>query len=137
MSTQLYLRPGMLPTLGMVQTDSKDWELNAKGIYYRHFFSEHWVTDGRKLWTPSLESIDWTNAAEKPRRERARAFMWHVLEYVMFPCCEKHSLTIASSNEKWEKSEYAWDADAWADVFGKMRDDPVMAALVSHSPTQI
>ncbi|KAM7204867.1 hypothetical protein V8F33_001456 [Rhypophila sp. PSN 637] len=67
--------------------------------------------DGRKLWTPSLEGIDWTDSAEKPRRERAGVFMRHVL-----------------GNEEWEKSEYAWDAGAWADVFGKMRDDPLVAA---------
>lgn len=135
-NTELYLQPGMLPPLGMVGTYGKDWELNAKGIYYRHFFSEHWVTDGRKLWTPSLEGIDWTDPAEKPRRERARAFIKHVLEYVMFPVpvARNGPLTIATSNEKWEKSEYAWDADAWADVFGKMRDDPVVAALVSQFP---
>ncbi|KAJ4045974.1 hypothetical protein NW761_007987 [Fusarium oxysporum] len=30
-------------------------------------------------------------------------------------------------NEKWAKSEYAWEADAWKDVFGMMRDDPVLA----------
>ncbi|EXM24013.1 hypothetical protein FOTG_08948 [Fusarium oxysporum f. sp. vasinfectum 25433] len=28
---------------------------------------------------------------------------------------------------KWAKSEYAWEADAWKDVFGMMRDDPVLA----------
>ncbi|KAK0619141.1 hypothetical protein B0T14DRAFT_429225 [Immersiella caudata] len=109
-NTELYLQPGMLQPLGMVRMYGEDWRLNAMGIYYRHYFSPHWVTDGRKLWIPSFEGIDWTVTAEKHRRERAATIVRHVLD-----------------NEKWEKSEYAWDADAWADVFGKMRDDPAVA----------
>ena len=31
-------------------------------------------------------------------------------------------------NARWNKSEYGWEADAWSDVFGQMRDDPVIAA---------
>lgn len=49
----------------------------------------------------------------------------------------RDSLLIVTSNKKWDKSEYAWDADAWADVFGKMRDDPVVAAFVPHLPARI
>ncbi|KAI9813027.1 MAG: hypothetical protein M1832_006418 [Thelocarpon impressellum] len=26
----------------------------------------------------------------------------------------------------WNKSEYAWEADAWSDVFGKIRDEPLL-----------
>lgn len=65
--------------LGMLKTYGQDWKLNAVGIYYRHFFSPHWVTAGRKLWIPSLDGIDWTGAAEKPRRERAKTFVRHAL----------------------------------------------------------
>jgi len=32
------------------------------------------------------------------------------------------------NNARWKKSEYAWEADAWNDVFGQMRNDPVISA---------
>ena len=103
----------MLAPLGMVRRYGQDWDLNAKGIYYRHHYSSHWVTDGRKLWVPSVQDLDWDNPSEEPRRARARTFVRHALD-----------------NEKWNKSEYAWEADAWSDVFGQMRNDPTIAALV-------
>jgi len=84
--------------------------MNARGIYYRHYYSPGWVTAGHDLWLPSLDAVDWMDPTEKGRRRRARVFVKHVLE-----------------NEKWNKSEYAWEADAWHDVFGQMRNDPVLA----------
>ncbi|KAG4289868.1 hypothetical protein FPRO06_04690 [Fusarium proliferatum] len=64
----------------------------------------------------TLEDLDlradknWDDADEEGRRVRARTMAKHILQ-----------------NEKWAKSEYAWEADAWKDVFGLMRDDPVLA----------
>ncbi|EXK85058.1 hypothetical protein FOQG_10994 [Fusarium oxysporum f. sp. raphani 54005] len=57
-----------------------------------------------------MQDKNWDNAGEEDRRVRARTMVKHILQ-----------------NEKWTKSEYAWEADAWKDVFGMMRDDPVLA----------
>lgn len=59
---------------------------------------------------PSIQDKNWDDADEEGRRVRARTMAKHILQ-----------------NEKWAKSEYAWEADAWKDVFGLMRDDPVLA----------
>ncbi|CAN9273508.1 unnamed protein product [Alternaria sp. RS040] len=48
---------------------------------------------------------------EQNRRERAKQLLRHTLD-----------------NERWNKSEYAWEADVWADVFGQLRNDPALAA---------
>jgi hypothetical protein len=56
------------------------------------------------------EEIDWHHPDEEWRRTRARRFLKHTLD-----------------NERWKKAEYAWEADAWTDVFGLMRDDPLLA----------
>jgi hypothetical protein len=87
--------------------------LNARGIYYRHHYSPRLVTMGRKTWVPTLENTDWDEPGEIGRRERARVIAEHNLD-----------------NETWNKSEYAWEADAWSDVFGEMRNDPVLAVYV-------
>ncbi|ENH69415.1 hypothetical protein FOC1_g10011767 [Fusarium oxysporum f. sp. cubense race 1] len=42
---------------------------------------------------------NWDDAGEEDRRVRARTMVKHILQ-----------------NEKWAKSEYAWEADAWKDV---------------------
>ncbi|KAG6987135.1 Short-chain dehydrogenase TIC 32 [Fusarium oxysporum f. sp. conglutinans] len=57
-----------------------------------------------------MQDKNWDDAGEEDRRVRARTMVKHILQ-----------------NEKWAKSEYAWEADAWKDVFGMMRDDPVLA----------
>jgi hypothetical protein len=106
-----YLIPRSPAPPGMIDRFRSDWSLNAQGIYYRHYYSPGWVTAGRTLWLPSLQDKDWDHHTEQDRRTRARAFLKHNLE-----------------NETRHKSEYAWDADAWTDVFGKMRDDPLVAA---------
>ena len=87
-----------------------DWGLNSRGIYYRHHFSQDWITSGRDLWVPSLHDLHWSHSSEENRRARAESFL-------------KHSL----DNERFQESEYAWEADAWKDVFGLMRDDPSLA----------
>lgn len=87
-----------------------DWGMNAQGIYYRHHYSPGWVTADHSLWLPSLDSEDWNSSTESARRIRARALLTHILD-----------------NEKWNKSEYAWEADAWNDMFGPMRNDPLLA----------
>jgi hypothetical protein len=84
--------------------------MNARGIYYRHYYSLEWVSADHNLWLPSLDICEWSQPSEEPRRVRARRLLKHILD-----------------NEKWNKSEYAWDADALTDVFGQMRDDPSLA----------
>jgi hypothetical protein len=88
---------------------SKDWQWNARGVYYRHFYSAEWVAPGHELWLPRLD-VDWNDSAETDRRARAQNLLRHALD-----------------NETWHKSEYAWETDAWSDVFGQMRDDPILA----------
>lgn len=109
-----YLHPKMLghtsvaPSL--LQRYGRDWGDNARGIYYRHHYSPEWVTADHSLWLPSFQEIEWDDAGEADRRLRAQSLLRHVLD-----------------NERWNKSEYAWEADAWTDVFGGMRNDPVLA----------
>ncbi|KAF9775386.1 hypothetical protein IL306_006518 [Fusarium sp. DS 682] len=89
------------------------WGLNAQGIYYHHYYIPVWITADHKLWVPSLQDTNWDDAGEEDRRVRARKIVRHIRQ-----------------NEKWAKSEYAWEADAWKDVFGMMRDDP----FIKRSP---
>ncbi|KAG2026542.1 hypothetical protein GB937_001322 [Aspergillus fischeri] len=107
---QYYLTPNNIADPRMIEQFGADWGLNARGIYYRHFYSPGWVTSDHELWLPSLDGIDWNNFSESSRRSRAETFLKHVL-----------------NNERWKKSEYAWEADAWTDVFGQMKNDPVLA----------
>jgi hypothetical protein len=104
----------MMPSF-FVDRFGVDWRNNARGIYYRHHYSPGWVTADRTLWLPSLrgddeEDVDWKGPAEEGRRARARTFLKHALD-----------------NERWKKAEYAWEADAWTDVFGLMRNHPLLA----------
>jgi hypothetical protein len=91
----------------------KDYILNTQGIYYRQQFSNRSIGANRKLWTPSLDksnSSAWEIPGLPDRNSRAKAFASH-----------------SRNNEEWAKSEYAWEADAWSDVFRPMRDDPCLA----------
>ncbi|KAH7396561.1 hypothetical protein DE146DRAFT_657073 [Phaeosphaeria sp. MPI-PUGE-AT-0046c] len=88
----------------------RDWSWNARGVYYRHHYSPHWVTGDHTLWLPTVDHGMFDRHDELPRRVRARTFLHHVLD-----------------NKRWVKSEYAWEADAWSDVFGHMRNDPALA----------
>lgn len=115
-----YLVPNMLAPPLMIERIGNDWGMNARGIYYRHYYSPGWVTAGHDLWLPSLDQIDWDHSSENSRRSRAKTFMNHALD-----------------NERWNKSEYAWEADAWTDVFGQMRCDPALAVYVSSPALQL
>jgi hypothetical protein len=55
-------------------------------------------------FVPSFGGIDWESSGEEHRRDRVRTIVRHASDYP-------------------RRSEYAWDADAWHDVFGQMRDD--------------
>lgn len=93
----------------MIDNYGKDYALNARGIYYYNDFRPELVTVGREVWTPSLEGVDWEDPSEWSRRRRARIITEH-----------------NTDNETRHKSEYAWEADAWADVFNRMRNDPCL-----------
>ncbi|KAI5921306.1 hypothetical protein F4810DRAFT_375050 [Camillea tinctor] len=108
-NTHVYLNPILAGDPSSNKHYGVDWGLNARGIYYRHYYSPGWVIDNHNLWLPS-HRVDWDHCTEESRRERARTFLRHVLD-----------------NERWPKSEYAWEADAWQHVFGQMRNDPVLA----------
>ncbi|KAL2829398.1 hypothetical protein BDW59DRAFT_178388 [Aspergillus cavernicola] len=107
---QGYLTPNNFEAPHMIERHGADWGQNARGFYYRHYFSPRWVPLNQNLWVPSLDDIDWNHFNEASRRSRAETFLKHVL-----------------NNEKWRKSEYAWEADAWTDVFGQMKSDPALA----------
>lgn len=106
-----YLPPGQLLPPGEVQGNGPDWSWNARGVYYRHHLSHHWQLKDHPLWVPSIHAQKHASSAKKEQlRRRARRVVKH-----------------AQHNEQWARSEYAWEADAWADVFGKLRDDPIVA----------
>ena len=103
----------------MYASHGPDWVLNARGIYYHDRFSVPHTTvttpppsslvKNRTLFIPTCKDLDWDDSGEVSRRARARVAARH-----------------AASHEVWNKSEYAWEADAWSDVFGKIRDDPLL-----------
>lgn len=59
-----------------------------------------------KDFIPSFKGIDWQGAEEAKRRARTQTAASHV------------------SQNEWNKSEFAWGADARSDVFGEIRHDP-------------
>ena len=87
----------------------KDYALNAQGIYY------HEQCDvNLDVWKPNVPKDDDDVSPEiLDRQARARKLASH-----------------AKNNETWCKSEFAWEADAWSDVFGCMREDPSVALYV-------
>jgi hypothetical protein len=93
----------------MIDRFGKDYALNAQGIYYRDSYSPNQVTYDRKVWTPAFEGVDWEEPGELSRRQRAQVLVKHNID-----------------NETRKKSEYAWEADAWSDVFSDMRNDPCL-----------
>lgn len=87
----------------MLDRYGKEYALHAQGIYYRDRFSPDLVTCNRKVWIPSI----YDDEEQCPDRwKRAKVLADH-----------------AKNNEDWAKSEYAWEADAWSDIFRPMRDD--------------
>ena len=109
-----YLAPGRICPISVIAKHSRDWTWNARGIYYRHYYSPLWVTNRPKLWIPIIDDRTFDTRYEDRRRSRARQLLHHAMD-----------------NERWNKSEYAWEADAWNDVFGQMRSDPALAAYVN------
>jgi len=91
----------------MIDHFGKEYALNAQGIYYYDFYLPKLVTSGRKIWVPTFKGVNWKEPGEAHRRQRARVLVKHNID-----------------NETRKKSEYAWEADAWSDVFGNMRNDP-------------
>ncbi|KAF2500436.1 hypothetical protein BU16DRAFT_602269 [Lophium mytilinum] len=95
--------------IGYVDKDDlKDAAQKAQGVYYHDSCDPDSVIEGRKLFVPSLRR-DGDNNVDRTKRAEVLA---------------KHM----QDNERFTKSEYAWEADAWSDVFGKIRDDPHLAA---------
>ncbi|KAF2094070.1 hypothetical protein NA57DRAFT_60716 [Rhizodiscina lignyota] len=87
----------------------QDFALQAHGIYYLCHFSEQAVRYGRKVWVPTLPEQDEETPETLDRRARAKTLASH-----------------SRKNEAWCKSEFGWEADAWADIFGRMRDEPTL-----------
>ena len=110
-NSHLYLEPGAAMPPSVRDSYHHDWAWNARGVYYRYFYSPEWVTGDHSLWIPTFNEVDWDDRTEEMRRIRARTFLKHALR-----------------NEGWNRSEYAWEADAWTDVFGQMKNDPAIAA---------
>jgi hypothetical protein len=106
--------PKMTYPPSMISNCSQDYILNCRGIYYRDCFSTGNVLANRKVWIPSLPPTTLKNTPEnRERLSRAKVFAAQ-----------------SRNNESWCKSEYAWEADAWSQVFGKMRDDCCLSMYV-------
>tara|TARA_R110002033_G_scaffold97937_1_gene146361 strand:+ start:456 stop:851 length:396 start_codon:yes stop_codon:yes gene_type:complete len=101
-----HVKPGTHYPPKIINEFGKDISQSAQGIYYYDSFQESRVPNNRRLFVPSIEGVDWESSEESGRRERAQAMERHMI-----------------NNETFHKSEYAWEADAWADVFGRLRDD--------------
>lgn len=63
-----------------------------------------------RSFTFSFDGVDWNDGSESIRRFRAKVVANH-----------------AKDNYELSRSEFAWDADAWRDVFGKLRYDNLIA----------
>ena len=66
---------------------------------------------------PSFHGIDWEASGEKERRDRAHIIVTHASGYP-------------------KRSEFAWEADNWHDVFGRMRDDPLLVMYSVPQPSE-
>jgi len=96
----------------MLTKFGKDYALNARGIYYRYwqnFKADSPIPYDRKIWKPSTSVDEKEVPGFEHRAARAQRLVAH-----------------AQDNVKWRKSEYSWEADAWSDVFGTLRDSPFL-----------
>lgn len=105
-----YLDPKKDCPPNIMSTFGKDMAQNAQGIYYWDSFNKARVPTDQNLFIPSFKNIDWDSPAEADRRGRARVVGTHMV-----------------NNETCCKSEFAWEADAWSDIFGCMRNDNQLA----------
>ncbi|KFZ13080.1 hypothetical protein V501_03895 [Pseudogymnoascus sp. VKM F-4519 (FW-2642)] len=105
-----YLDPKKDCPPNIMSTFGKDMAPNAQGIYYWDSFDKARVPTDQNLFIPSFKNIDWDSPAEADRRGRARVVGTHMV-----------------NNETCCKSEFAWEADAWSDIFGCMRNDNQLA----------
>ncbi|PVH83821.1 hypothetical protein DL98DRAFT_454426 [Cadophora sp. DSE1049] len=101
-----HITPGVNYPPKIVNELGKDIAQSSQGIYYYDSFHPTRVPDNRNVFVPSIEGVNWEGSEEDGRRERALAVERHMI-----------------NNETFHKSEYAWEADAWADIFGHIRDD--------------
>ena len=98
----------------MISNWGQDYMLNCRGLYYLSGFSTRNVLVNRQVWVPSLSPAKFKNTPEdRERLSRARTFAAQ-----------------SRNNEGWCKSEYAWEADAWSQAFGPMREDCCLAVYV-------
>lgn len=93
----------------------KDIAQSVLGIYYYDSLREYRVPEGRTLFIPSINNVDWDNENECTRRQRARDV-------------EMHNI----SNETKPLSEFGWEKDAWAGIFNLMRNDNQLAGYVTQ-----
>ena len=110
LSASRFLNPTHHPVPSGEKWLEPDFRQNARGLYYHDEPPAPSIVSERNLSVPSFEGIDWDLPGEESRRKRARIVARH-----------------ASSNQAINKSEYVWEADAWKDVFGRMRNDPLLA----------
>ena len=103
-----------------------DFADNARGIYYAdglkaadksHLLDDLSSTEAfdyvhrrvlkyRNTFIPSFDNLDWNDPRQKARRKQAVT-----------------ASSNAISNGLWNRSEFAWDADARSDIFGPFRND--------------
>lgn len=105
-----YIQPGALCPMDLNDAFGLDWSWNARGIYYRHQLSRRWHPETHQLWIPATSSEIYNSTKEQSRRKRAQRVVDH-----------------AQNNKNWEKSEFAWESDAWTDVFARLRKDSIVA----------
>jgi hypothetical protein len=100
----------------MLSTYGKDYALHARGIYYRRYLSKDLTSADRQIWVPVVPEDGGQDMKLEQFYARSQIVVSH-----------------AQRNEKVYKSEYAWEADAWSDVFRDMRDDTCLGVYVLFS----
>jgi hypothetical protein len=85
----------------------KDYALQAQGIYYRPKYSQDLTECDWTIWRPEVSTVESDMLEKTVVQLQARSFAKR-----------------ARKNELWAKTEYTWDANAFADVFRSIGDDP-------------